>query len=157
MNAYLAEEGVADLADPDRQALRRVAERVRREMQRDLDRYVARYGHAPYHLRSLRRELAKARGRRNRMLPWGWAPRFVRHDRDRRRRPARNRLHALLRDWDLLFYYLPLGWPLLSLARRWRRPPCGFRGVSARERREREGTFHWRLAERPLPPKEVRS
>ena len=77
---------------------------------------------------------------------------YLRLERDRRRAPARNRLHALLRDWDLIGFYLPFGWPLLSLFRALRRPPCGYRGLSRDERRERQGNFLWRLSERPLPP-----
>ncbi|MDX1385762.1 MAG: hypothetical protein R3190_19070, partial [Thermoanaerobaculia bacterium] len=81
---------------------------------------------------------------------WVWT--FVRHHRDRLRPPARNRLHKWLRDWDLIGYYLPFGWFFLALARRWRKPPCGYRGLSREERREREGAFAWHLHERPLPP-----
>lgn len=153
MRAWLAEAGLTDLADPDRAVLRAVAERARRAMQVQLDRAVGRYGRAPYHARSLFRALRAARRRRLRVLPWRWAPAFVRHDRDRRRPQARTRLLALLRDWDLLFFYLPLGWPFLSLSRRLRRPPYGFRGLAPKERREREGAFHWHLRDRPLPPK----
>jgi hypothetical protein len=80
----------------------------------------------------------------------------VRFGRDAERPPARNRLHRLLRDWDLLGFYLPFGWPLLSLGRALRRPPCGYRGLDAAARREREGAYVWRLAERPLPPRDDR-
>ena len=61
-------------------------------------------------------------------------------------------LEAIARDWDMLGYYLPFGWPLLSLTRAWRRPPCGYRGLDKTERRDREGRFVWHLAQRPLPP-----
>ena len=52
---------------------------------------------------------------------------------------------------DLFFFYVPFGWPFLTLTRHFRRPPCGYRGLSRAERREREGIFHWHLRERPLP------
>ena len=55
---------------------------------------------------------------------------------------------------ELLAFYLPFGWPLLTLFRRLRRPPYGFRGLSRRERNEREGNYHWHLKDRPLPPRE---
>ena len=65
----------------------------------------------------------------------------------------REALHRLLRDWDLIGFYVPLGWPLLSLARRFRRPPYGVRGIPRKQWNERQGAFLWRLAERPLPPR----
>jgi 1-acyl-sn-glycerol-3-phosphate acyltransferase len=140
----------------ERALMRGVAEEIRRHMQADLDRHVERYGRRPYHARSLAAHLIREGGARwrslLRILPTGWTFAFVRHERDRRRPSARTRLHALLRDWDLLFYYLPLGWPFLSLTRRFRKPPHGYRGLTPKERREREGCFHWHLKERPLPP-----
>jgi hypothetical protein len=59
-----------------------------------------------------------------------------------------------LRDWDLVGFYLPLGWPVLSAARAWRRYPYGYRGIDPDQRREIEGDFYWRLSERPLPPRD---
>jgi 1-acyl-sn-glycerol-3-phosphate acyltransferase len=152
MRQMLADAGVTDLDEPDRALLRRVAEQVRARCQIELDQQVDFHGRRPYDWRLLARELWRGRRRLLRVLPPGWAVSFVRHDRNRRRAPARNRLQALLRDWDLAFFYLPLGWPLLNLARGLRRPPCGFRGVDPERRREIEGNFHWRLDERPLPP-----
>ncbi|MFP3939374.1 MAG: 1-acyl-sn-glycerol-3-phosphate acyltransferase [Thermoanaerobaculia bacterium] len=137
---------------PERQVVRAVAERVRGHMQEGLERAAARYGTRPFHARSLRLHLKRHRRELLGILPTGWAWRFVRHERERRRPPARNRLHSLVRDWDLFFFYVPLGWPVLSLARRFRKPPCGFRSLTPKERREREGGFHWHLKERPLPP-----
>jgi 1-acyl-sn-glycerol-3-phosphate acyltransferase len=151
MAARLRALGVGDFSSVERSKAKAVAEQVRREMQEELTQCVRRYGRWPYQWRSLRRHLAASRGRLRWILPFGWAPAFVRHDRDRRRPPARSRLHELLRDWDLVGFYLPLGWALLALARRVRRPPCGHRGLGAEARREQEGAFHWRLNERPLP------
>ena len=154
--AMLAEEGITALDRPHHAELQKVAGRVRAKMQRELSRNVRRYGRWPYQVRSLRRAWRRARQQRRLswVLPTGWAPRFVRFERNRHRPAARNRLRALLRDWDLIGFYLPLGWPLLSLARAWRRYPCGYRGMSRDQRREIEGDFYWRLAERPLPPRE---
>lgn len=153
MRALLREAGVTDLADPDRRRLRKVADLVRDRCQVELDRAVRRYGRRPYQARSLLRELWKGRRRLLSLTPLGWPVIFVRHERDRRREKARNRLHAFVRDLDLAAFYLPFGWPLLTLFRRLRRPPYGFRGLSRRERNEQEGNYHWHLKDRPLPPR----
>lgn len=152
--ALCRDEGVTDLDHPERERLQRVAERIRVGMQADLDRHVRRYGRRPYQVRSLMRALARARraGTLRRMLPTHWAGNIVRLDRDQRRPVARGRLHALVRDWDLIGFYLPFGWPLLSLTRALRRPPYGYRGLSGDERRRIQGRFVWHLAEQPLPP-----
>ncbi|HTR21290.1 MAG TPA: 1-acyl-sn-glycerol-3-phosphate acyltransferase [Gemmatimonadales bacterium] len=144
-------EGITDYIRPDRAPLKRVAERIRLRMQAELTGLVEQYGQRPYHVRSLWRHI----GRRLRLLPWGWPGSFLRNERDRRRPAPRNRLHAWLRDWDLLGFWLPAGWPLLSLTRAFRRPPCGYRGMSRSDRRERQGNFLWRLSERPLPSRET--
>ena len=156
MRSLLRDEGVTDLANTerDRARIKRVAERVRRKVQGELDVHVKRHGRRPYQARSLVRALGRARGNAvlGRVLPTNWAVNFNRANRNERRQPARGRLHAVLRDWDLLGFYLPLGWPLLSLARALRKPPYGYRGLSRAERRRIEGRFVWRLKERPLPP-----
>jgi 1-acyl-sn-glycerol-3-phosphate acyltransferase len=149
--AMAREEGI-NLAVRDTERLSRVARRVRLHMQAELDRHVVQYGRRPWDVRSLTRELWRARGKLFTILPVGWPVAFVKHERDRRRPPARSRLHALLRDWDLVGFYLPLGWPLLSLTRAFRRPPYGYRGLSREAAREIRGEFAWRLAERPRPP-----
>jgi len=153
VRALVDAEGVTDLDNPDRDAMRRVADRIRDRMQVELDGHVARYGRWPYQARSLVRELWAALrcGEFIRSTPFGWSWAFTRYHRDLHRPPVRGRLRALARDWDLIGYYLPLGWPLLSLARALRRPPHGYRGLTPEERREREGSFVWRLSERPLP------
>jgi 1-acyl-sn-glycerol-3-phosphate acyltransferase len=155
VRAVANEEGLTDCAWPDRTRLNRVAARIRQSMQGDLDRAVARYGRRPYQLRSLYRHLRKARkeGVLGRAIPTGWIGSFLRYERNRSRTEPRNRLTAIGRDWDMLGYYLPCGWPLLSMTRNWRRPPCGYRGVEADARRTREGRYVWHLAERPLPPR----
>ncbi len=152
--AMVREARARDPELPERELLVGVAERLRRAMQADLEREVERHGKRPYDLPSLRRELKRSRGRRALMVPFFWPWFFLRHDRDRRRPPAKNRLHALLRDWDVFFYYLPLGWLALALARRFRKPPCGYRGLTREERQEREGAYIWHLKDRPLPPRD---
>jgi hypothetical protein len=132
-----------------------VADRIRRDMQRELDRLVPIHGEHPYRFGDLWRHLRRAGGHFWKLLPTGWPIAFVRHERDRARSPARNRLHRWARDWDLLLFYVPLGWPLLTLARLFRKPPYGYRGMSMAARREKRGDFLWRLSERPLPPREA--
>jgi 1-acyl-sn-glycerol-3-phosphate acyltransferase len=152
VRALLRAEGYDDVDAVERPVLQRVAERIRQVMQAELDQHVQAHGGAPYHVPSLRRAFAEARGRRWRLLPTGWPLAFVRHLRDRiGGRPA-GVLAALRRDWDLVGFYLPLGWFLLAAARAWRRPPFGYRGLSRADALERQGQFLWRLAERPLPP-----
>ena len=150
----LAAEGVAPGEAPSREQLCGATRRVRHEMQAQLDACVAEHGNVRYGFPSLWRALRAARPRALRATPLGWPVAFLRHERDRHRPPARNRLHALLRDWDLIGFYLPFGWPLLSLTRAFRRPPYGSRGVARAHRCATEGSYLWRLAGRPLPPRE---
>jgi 1-acyl-sn-glycerol-3-phosphate acyltransferase len=153
VRAMLEDEGT-DPDAPEKEAILRVAARVRARSQERLDAAVAAHGARPWDLAGMWRAVrALPKGRRLRATPLGWPWAYVQHDRDRRRPPARNRLHALLRDWDVLFYYLPLGWIGLWLTRELRKPPCGYRGLSESERREREGSYRWRLETRPLPPR----
>lgn len=151
--ALVRDAGITNLAEPPRAGLKRVAGQIRRRMQAELDGLVARYGSSPYDFRSLVRALREAGGAVGRLLPIGWPVAFLKAERDRRRLPARSRLHAILRDWDLLGFYLPFGWPLLSLTRAFRRPPYGYRGMSRAAAREVQGAFRWRLSEQPLPPR----
>ncbi|MGE0351757.1 MAG: 1-acyl-sn-glycerol-3-phosphate acyltransferase [Gemmatimonadales bacterium] len=151
--ALLRAECVSDPDRPERAALDHVAMKIRHRMQAELTEYATLHGRRPFDARSLFRELRRCRHRFSRVLPTGWPLSFVRHARDRYRPAARNRLTALLRDWDLFFFYLPLGWPFLSLVRRFRRPPCGYRGLPKEQRDRRQGNFVWRLNERPLPPR----
>jgi len=136
----------------DRAKIKRVAEAVRRKVQSELDRHVKRYGTRPYQGRSLVRALKRARRDRKlgRILPTGWPVSFVRFDRNRRRPAQRGPLDVVRNDWDLLGFYLPLGWPLLSLTRAFRRPPYGYRGLSRAERQLAQGKFVWHLDDRPL-------
>ena len=153
MAQLVREEGIADLDQPDRERLRDVAHRVRRQMQLELDELVKVHGRKPYRVDTLWEKLKATRGRLWRVLPTGWPIAFVRHDRDARRAAPRSRLHAFVRDLDLIGYYLPFGWLVLALCRRLRKPPYGYRGVPAEHAREQRGEFIWRLSERALPPR----
>jgi 1-acyl-sn-glycerol-3-phosphate acyltransferase len=154
----LLQEGLTDLDQPDRAKLNSVAAKIRRHMQAELDDLVKLHGRKPYRAGEWLRKLRESGRNFFRILPLGWPAAFVRFDRDRKRPAARNALLGWLRDWDVIFWYLPfIGWPLLQLARSWRRPPYGYRGLSPEQRREREGRWTWRLAERPLPPVDGRS
>ena len=155
VGAMLREAGLAEGETPTRPQLIAAAERVRQEMQRALLHNVALHGGRPYSARWLWEALKKARGRVWRVLPTGWPLAVLRFERDRQRPPARNKLHAFVRDLDLLAFYLPAGWPILSLCKLLRRPPYGYRGLTLAERREREGNFFWKLRERPLPPRDA--
>lgn len=149
--ARVREAGIESPETADREPLERVAESIRLEMQEELDRLVGRFGRAPYRYGSLRRAFRRARGSRSALYPWAWPALWVRHDRDRRRPPARSRWHAWIRDLDLAAFYVPFGWPLLSLFRAFRKPPYGYRGLPRDEAREIRGNFRWNLSERPLP------
>jgi 1-acyl-sn-glycerol-3-phosphate acyltransferase len=151
VEAILRDEGITGLDRADRGALRRAANRVRITMQRALTEYAEAYGNSPYDAKSLLAALWHERRRLYRALPICWPATFLRHERDRRRPPARNALHAFVRDLDLAAFYLPFGWPLLSLSRALRKPPGGYRGLPVHESRERRGEHLWKLADRPLP------
>ncbi|HKW47855.1 MAG TPA: 1-acyl-sn-glycerol-3-phosphate acyltransferase, partial [Gemmatimonadaceae bacterium] len=151
VEAILRDEGIASLDGVDRAALRRAANRVRLTMQDALTRYVEEYGNRPYDAKSLLAALWHEGRRLYRSLPLCWPATFLRHERDRQRPPARHALHALMRDLDLAAFYLPFGWPLLSLSRALRKPPAGYRGVPSRECQARRGEYLWKLADRPLP------
>ncbi len=155
MRTLVLEEGETNFDRPDRDKMKRVAERVRQMMQPELDRHVRRYGRWPYQARLLLKQLyeARRRGVLARSLPTGWAPSFIRFERDQHRPPARG-LRRWMRDFDLIPFYLPLGWPLLSLFRKLRRPPYGYRGLDRDQRQLKEGSFVWHLSRNPLPDRD---
>jgi len=155
VRAMLRDEGCTDWSSPSREAVLRVAERIRQRAQADLDAAVAEYGQQPYDWRGLVDSLSQIRGRILRATPLGWPIHYLKHERDRKRDPAPTRLHAVLRDLDLGAWYLPLGWFLIAAVRALRTPPYGHRGFSAAEEREHEGTYRWSLSERPLPPRDA--
>lgn len=152
-HSICASHGINEFEKPDRAAMKVISEEIRASCQVELDRYVKKYGRRPYHLRGLWKSLRKAPSL-VRMTPMGWPAAFVRYERDRQRPTARNRFVGWLRDWDLIAFYLPLGWFLLSLTRRFRKPPYGYRGLSRQEIKVQSGEFHWDLRKRPLPEKD---
>lgn len=154
--AALRAEGAIDADAATRDQLRAATERIRQQMQRELDALVERYGERPYDWRSLLRHFRQAGRKFFSVWTFGWPVVYHRFERDwAGRPPARNRLHAVLRDWDLALYYLPFGWPLLSLARMCRKPPYGYRGLTRAERKAKQGSYLWRLADRPLPERDA--
>jgi 1-acyl-sn-glycerol-3-phosphate acyltransferase len=153
MADYLAQAGMTDLDAPDRATLQRTAERVRQEMQSTLDSLAGIHGIRPYDAGHFWSGLRHAWGKLRWVLPTGWPVAYSRRARDDHRPPARNALHRILRDWDLVGFYLPFGWAFLSLTRMLRRPPCGYRGMTREAKAERQGGFMWRLSDRPLPPR----
>jgi len=153
VRAKTDEAGIQAFDRDDRPKLQAVSESIRQDMQMELDKLVKTYGKRPYACRSFLRKLGANPFSWWRILPIGWPIAFIRHERDRIRKPARFFLTRWLRDWDLIGFYLPFGWFLLNLTRRLRKPPYGYRGLSERERRSRQGEFHWHLKDRPLPPK----
>jgi 1-acyl-sn-glycerol-3-phosphate acyltransferase len=153
VQALVRDMGVAPDENPSKAQLRLVAARIRDRMQTELSELVRLHGQRPYHFRGLFSGLRRAKGVIWRVLPTGWPVSFLRHERDLARPKARSRVHAFLRDLDLLAFYLPFGWPLLTLARRLRKPPYGFRHVRRSERKDLEGEFVWRLSQKPLPPR----
>jgi 1-acyl-sn-glycerol-3-phosphate acyltransferase len=156
MAALVRDEDCGDLDEPDREKLRNVAVKVRHRMQEELTELVKLHGRKPYRVDTLWSKLKAARGQFWKIVPLGWPLAFVRHERDARRAPPKSRLHAFLRDLDLIGYYLPFGWPILSLSRAWRKPPYGYRGIPKERAREIRGEFIWRLKDRPLPPRASR-
>ncbi len=155
VRGMLREEGVQDDDEPDREAILRVADRIHDLAQQRLDAAVAEHGEKPYDVKGLWRAMKVIPGRRFRATPFGWPYSYTQFVRDRERPPARNRLHAWLRDLDVLFYYIPLGWLGIALTRKLRKPPYGYRGLTKEQRIEREGSFRWELEKRPLPPREA--
>jgi hypothetical protein len=155
VRALLRDEGAHDHHQPDRETVKRVAEKVRQIAQHQLDDAVDQYGQQPYDIPDLLAHLRTIRGRILRTTPLGWPFTFIQHERNRRRPPATHRLHAALRDLDILAYYLPFGWMVLALLRILRKPPYGYRGLSNAERIEQEGAYRWSLTTRPLPDPSV--
>lgn len=157
VRALLRDEGWTGETLPDRWLTRRVAERVRRQAQQDLDAAVDQHGDRPYDWEGFLQHMRRIKGRILRATPLGWPLSFLQHDRDYRRDPPSNRLHAWLRDLDIAAWYLPLGWALIALMRLLRRPPYGHLGLTEEERRQTEGSYRWSLEEEPLPPRDERN
>ncbi len=149
----LREEGCTDIKAPSRDMVLRVADRIRERAQHDLDRAVEKHGQKPYDWESLKHEMNAIKGKRLRTTPLGWPLSFVTHERDRKRPPAKNWLHKIMRDLDIAAWYMPFGWFLISLIRKLRKPPYGYRGMDAQEKRRTQGSYRWSLEDQPLPPR----
>jgi 1-acyl-sn-glycerol-3-phosphate acyltransferase len=149
----LREEGCTDVSAPSRDMVLRVAERIQERAQHDLNAAVEEYGEKPYDWESLKREMNAIKGKRLRTTPLGWPLSFVTHDRDRKRPPAKNWLHKIVRDLDIAAWYMPFGWFLIALIRKLRKPPYGYRGLSEDEKRRTQGSYRWSLDDQPLPPR----
>lgn len=148
----LLEAAGTDPNEPSREAARTVANQIRDQMQVQLAELVKKHGRRPFGLGSLLKRWWRAKFRLHRVTPIGWPFAMVGFARDLERGPTRNFLHRLLRDWDVFAFYLPIiGWPLVNLLRHVRKPPCGMRGLSKREKRIIQGHYHWNLETHPLP------
>lgn len=140
-----------DPQNPDKDDYNNVAERIRSVMQQGLNEAVEEYGKKPYNIKSWFHAMKHLGRKAFLFFPLGWPYVFIRHVRDQERPHPKNKFHALLRDFDILFYYLPFGWFFLALFRKFRKPPYGYRGLSTPERLKREGNYLWRIDEQPVP------
>lgn len=147
-------KGITELEGVDFDLLRQISQEIRNQMQIELDRHVETWGAKPFDIKELARHLRLARGKRSALLPFLWPYKFLLHERKRHRAMPRSRLLRWLLNWDILFFFLPFGWPFLSLVRALRKPPFGYRGLSRAERRRRQGEYHWHLKTHPLDAQE---
>jgi len=134
-----------DPNQPDKEVMQLLADKIRDEMQAELQKNMAEYGQKPYDYQSLKTSFKKYGWKMFRYTPFGWPFLFIKNARDRHREPAKNRFVAGLRDLDIWAYFIPLGWFIIALCRRFRKPPYGYRGLSKRERSKREGKYLWIL------------
>lgn len=139
---FLRAQGETDFTAPNIDKARAAAAAIRDLMQAKLDQLVAQYGKKPYDMGSFWRAMPKTPLKFLRLWPWSWPWVFLRYERNRRR--PRSFLN-LFRDWDILSYYLPLGWLPLWLTRKYRKPPYGLRGLDPREAKEQQGEYLWHL------------
>jgi|AntRauTorcE11898_2_1112593.scaffolds.fasta_scaffold12743_1 1-acyl-sn-glycerol-3-phosphate acyltransferase len=159
IRAWLEEEGCTNFQKPDRTATQRVANRVKEYMQKELDDAVLNHGQKPYHWTSLKRRMKQIKKRDGNWIgatPFGWPFTFLKHERNMNRPPAKNKFHDKLRDWDIWLYFVPFGWFILGLTRKFRKPPYGYRGLSKREKKLKTGGYFWSLNKNPMPRREER-
>jgi 1-acyl-sn-glycerol-3-phosphate acyltransferase len=140
-----------DSQNPDKDTLGEVAETIRQKMQAGLNKAVDEYGQKPYKFKDLWHHFRTMDSKLWEVIPTGWPFKFIKQYRDLERKPAKNKLHAFIRDLDIWAYFLPFGWFLIALIQRLRKPPYGYRGLSKQERKEREGAYLWLLKDNPLP------
>lgn len=135
---------------PDDEIIRELTEDIRQEMQLQLQHNLEQYGQKPYDVSGLWASFRRLGWRMFRYTPFGWPFLFIRNARDRNRKPARNRFFAWMRDLDIWAYFIPMGWVIIALCRRFRKPPYGYRGLSRKERFKREGKYLWMLDRQSL-------
>ena len=134
-----------DPLHPEKEDFVKVAELMRQQMQKGLNESVQKFGKKPYNIRQWFHSMSSLGHNIFRFLPTGWPYVFIRHVRDLNRPKARNKFHSFLRDFDILFYYVPFGWIFLALSRKFRKPPYGYRGLTRSQRKKKEGKYIWRL------------
>lgn len=149
----LIQEHGGDPDQPSREVAQTVAESVRQMMQQQLNDAVAQHGQTPYRWKEWWKSMKALPKPRTAMWPTGWPYFFIRHERDLNRPAAKNRFDKFLRDWDILLFYVPFGWIFISLVRSMRKPPYGYRGLSANELMKQTGSYLWLLAKRPIATK----
>jgi len=151
----LLEAAGGDPDNPSREAARSAADTIRADMQKELTRLVDLHGKRPFGVRHFFKSMLRSRKRWFRALPITWPFAIVGFERDLERGPTRSLWHRFYRDWDVLAFYLPFGWPLVNLLRHLRKPPCGLRGLSNKQKRVHQGQYHWHLKTHPLPHSET--
>ena len=143
----IASLGGSTPEDPGREESKKAAQHIRLQMQQELDFLVQKHGNKPYDFRSLFKSFRKIKEKKWLTSPFGWPVLFTRHYRDfYEKKEKRNISSRWLRDWDLIGYYLPLGWILLAIARKFRKPPFGNRGLSKKDKNNKEGRYVWSIA-----------
>lgn len=144
---WLRSRGCALPENPQKDESKQLATEIRKKMQQELNQYVDKYGKKPYNFTSLFKSLKKIRGKRWLVSPFGWPILFTRHYRDYydtvNNRQIPNRW---LRDWDLVGYYIPLGWIFLAIVRKLRKHPYGSRGLAKEDKLKKEGKYIWSVA-----------
>ncbi len=139
--------GCARPEDPGREESEKAASEIQKNMQGELDRLVGKYGQKPYDVSTLIRSFKINRGKRWLMSPFGWPLLFTRHYRDYYDSANSRRTNSRwLRDWDIIGYYLPLGWIFLAIVRKLRKHPYGSRGLSKDQKIKKEGKYIWSVA-----------
>lgn len=146
---WLLRQGAGNPEDPDRSSAEKTARALQRHMQAQLDRLVAVHGRKPYRIRSLISVFRKQTGKKWIYTPFGWPLLFTRHFREFYTAPNKSKKNRILHHWDLIGYYLPLGWFFLALFRKVRKPPFGYHGLCKKQRQLIEGRYIWSLAKDP--------
>jgi hypothetical protein len=146
----LIQDAGGDPDAPSREVALEVAEQVRQIMQGELNAAVAEHGSEPYKWKQWWHAMKAIKKYPLAAWPTGWPYLFLQHARNLERPPAKNRLHAFLRDWDIMLFYVPLGWIFIALARALRKPPYGYRGLSHQAWMKKTGSYLWLLEKRPI-------